>query len=129
MGFSYLGRGVSLHGCFSKAQPLLHTLDEGYLLTASPSDLDHGVTPAGPPVPRSHCSLDMGLLLSAVTPIGYEIGFHTTNKFDNYNRVKGGGGREKKRKNKSNRIYRKNQAIRIIDVFLESLLSESFPSW
>ena len=26
--FSYLGRGVSLHGCSSKAQPLLLTLDE-----------------------------------------------------------------------------------------------------
>ena len=26
--------GVSLHGCSSKAQPLLLTLDEGYLLTA-----------------------------------------------------------------------------------------------
>ena len=30
LGFSYLGRGVSLHGCSSKAQPLLLTLDEGY---------------------------------------------------------------------------------------------------
>ena len=28
----YLGRGVSLHSCSSKAQPLLLTLDEGYLL-------------------------------------------------------------------------------------------------
>ena len=37
--FLYLGRGVSLHGCSSKAQPLLLTLDEGYLLTAAPSDL------------------------------------------------------------------------------------------
>ena len=34
LGFSYHGRGVSLHGCSSKAQPLLLTLDEGYLLTA-----------------------------------------------------------------------------------------------
>ena len=33
LGFSYLGRGVSLHGCSSKAQPLLLNLDEGYLLT------------------------------------------------------------------------------------------------
>ena len=39
LGFSYLGCGVSLHGCSSKAQPLLLTLDEGYLLTAAPSDL------------------------------------------------------------------------------------------
>ena len=34
LGFSYFGRGVSLHGCSSKAQPLLLTLDEGYLLTS-----------------------------------------------------------------------------------------------
>ena len=39
LGFSYLGRGVSLHGCSSKAQPLLLTLDEGYLLTAALPDL------------------------------------------------------------------------------------------
>ena len=31
LGFSYLGHGVSLHGCSSKVQPLLLTLDEGYL--------------------------------------------------------------------------------------------------
>ena len=36
LGFSYLGRGVSLLGCSSKAQPLLLILDEGYLLTAAP---------------------------------------------------------------------------------------------
>ena len=33
LGFSYLGRGVSLHGCSNKAQLLLLTLDEGYLLS------------------------------------------------------------------------------------------------
>ena len=43
-------------------------------------------------------------------------------KFDNYNR----GG--KKGKKKSKRIYRTSQNIRIINVFLESLLSGSFPS-
>ena len=48
LGFSYLGCGVSLHGCSSKAQPLLLTLDEGYLLTASPPDLEIGVAPLGP---------------------------------------------------------------------------------
>ena len=51
LGFSYLGRGVSLHGCSSKVQPLLLTLDEGYLLTVAPSDLEHGVAPLSPPVP------------------------------------------------------------------------------
>ena len=35
LGFSYLGRGVSLHGCYSKVQLLLLTLDEGYVLTAT----------------------------------------------------------------------------------------------
>ena len=51
LGFSYLGRGVSLHGCSSKAQPLLLALDEGYLLTEAPPDLEHGVAPLGPLVP------------------------------------------------------------------------------
>ena len=44
LGFSYLGRGVTLHGCFCKVQPLLLTLDEGYLLTAALS------APAQPPL-------------------------------------------------------------------------------
>ena len=51
LGFSYLGCGVSLHGCSSKAQPLLLTLDEGYLLTTAPPDLERGVAPLGLPVP------------------------------------------------------------------------------
>ena len=38
----------------------------------------------------------------------------------------GGGGREEGKKSKI--IYRISQNIRIINVFLESLLSESFPS-
>ena len=40
LGFSSLGCGVALHGCSSKVQPLLLTLDEGYLLTATPPDLE-----------------------------------------------------------------------------------------
>ena len=51
LGFSYLGRGVSPHGCFSKAQPLLLTLDEGYLLTVALPDLQRGIAPLGPPAP------------------------------------------------------------------------------
>ena len=43
LGFSYLGRGVSLHGCSSKAQPMLLTLDEGYLLTAALPGLQRGI--------------------------------------------------------------------------------------
>ena len=46
LGFSYLGRGVSLHGCSSKAQPLLLTLDE-----VAPHDLERGVARLGPSVP------------------------------------------------------------------------------
>ena len=51
LGFSYLGHGVSLHSCSSKAQPLLLTLDEGYLLTAALPDLQCGIGPLGPPAP------------------------------------------------------------------------------
>ena len=36
-GFTSLGRGVCLHGCSSKVQPLLLTLDVGYLLSAAPA--------------------------------------------------------------------------------------------
>ena len=49
LGFSSLGHGVSLHGCSSKVQLLLLTLDEGYLLTAAPPDLERGVAPLGLP--------------------------------------------------------------------------------
>ena len=65
LGFSYLGRGVSLYGCSSNVQPLLLTLDEGYLLTAAPPDLEHGVAPLSPPATRSRGSLEVRLLLSA----------------------------------------------------------------
>ena len=66
LGFSYLGRGLSLHGCSSKAQPLLLTLDEGYLLTATVLDLQPGIAPLGPPVPARPPLL--GLLLPAAGP-------------------------------------------------------------
>ena len=52
LGFTYLGRGISLHSCSSKVQPLLLTLDEGYLLTTAPPDLELGIAPLGPPVPK-----------------------------------------------------------------------------
>ena len=51
LGFSYVGRGVSLQGCSSKAQLLLLTLDEGYLLTTALPDLERGIAPLGPPTP------------------------------------------------------------------------------
>ena len=68
LGFSYHGRWVSLHGFSSKAQLLLLTLDEGYFLTPSPPDLEHGVVPLSPPATHDHHSLDMGLFLSATAP-------------------------------------------------------------
>ena len=78
LGFSYLGRGVSLHGCTSKAQPLLLTLDEGYLFTATLLDPQRGIAPLGPSVPvqprrgvgpPGHPpGLGVGLLLPAAAP-------------------------------------------------------------
>ena len=60
LSFSYLGCGISLHSCSSKAQPLLLTLDEGYLLTAAPPDLERGVAPLSPPVPEQLLLLGCG---------------------------------------------------------------------
>ena len=51
------------------------------------------------------------------------IRFHSANKIDNYNRQ----GR-KRRGEESKTLYRTSQNIRILYVFLESLLPESFPS-
>ena len=66
LGFSYLGIGVSLHGCSSKAQPLFLTLQEGYLLTTTVPDLQRGIAPLGPPLPAQPPLL--GLLLQAASP-------------------------------------------------------------
>ena len=68
LGFSYLGRGISLHGCSSKAQPLLLTLDEGYLLTAAPPDLERGIAPLGPPVPTQPPLLGRGVTCFGCRP-------------------------------------------------------------
>ena len=57
------------------------------------------------------------------------IRFHSARRINNYNGAAGVRvGRKRKRKKKSKRIYRTSQNIRIINVFLESLLSGSFPS-
>ena len=61
LGFSYLEYGLSLRGCSSKAQLLLLTLDEGYLLTAAPPDLEGGVAPLGPPAPVQPPLLERGV--------------------------------------------------------------------
>ena len=49
--FFYLGCGVSLHGCSSKAQPLYLTLDVGCLLTAATPDFGLGYL-----FSAAHCS-------------------------------------------------------------------------
>ena len=61
LGFSYLGHGISLHGCSSKAQLLLLALDEGYLLTAALPDLHCGIAPIGPPAPAQPPLLGCGV--------------------------------------------------------------------
>ena len=59
--FSYLARGLSLHGCSSKAQPLLLTLDE-----VTPPDLESGVAPLSPPAPTQPSLLGRG-----IAPLGH----------------------------------------------------------
>ena len=66
LGFSYLGRGVSLHSCSSKVQPLLLTLNKGYLLNAALPDLQHGIAPLGPPALAQPPLLGRG-----VAPLGH----------------------------------------------------------
>ena len=61
LGFSYLGRGVSLYGCSSKVQLLIFTLDKGYLLTATLPDLQRGIAPLGPPAPAQPQLLGRGV--------------------------------------------------------------------
>ena len=68
LGFSYLERGLSLHGYSSKAQPLLLTLDEGYLFTSAPPDLERGVAPLGPPAPAQPALLGCGVAPFGHTP-------------------------------------------------------------
>ena len=68
LGFSYLGREVSLHGCSSKVQPLLLTLDEGYLLAATLPDIQRGIAPLGLPVPEQPLLLGRGVALPGRHP-------------------------------------------------------------
>ena len=63
LGFSYLGRRVSLHGCSSKVQPLLLTLEDGYLLIAALPDLQRWIAPLGPLVPVQPPLLGCGVAL------------------------------------------------------------------
>ena len=82
LGFSYLGRGASLHSCSSKAQLLLLTLDEGYLLTAALPDLQRGIAPLGPPAPAQPLLLGGGVASLAATPDLYKKDLHDQNNHD-----------------------------------------------
>ena len=75
LGFSYLGHGVSLHGCSSKAQLLLLTLDEGNLLTSAPPDLERGLAPLGPPVPTQPQLLGRGVVPPGCCPLSEDCYF------------------------------------------------------
>ena len=66
IGFLLPWTSVSLQGCSSKAQLLLLTLDEGYLLTTAFPDLQSLIAPLGPPVPAK--PLLLWLLLPAAGP-------------------------------------------------------------
>ena len=63
--FSDLVHWVSLHGCSSKTQLLLLTLDEGYLLMTAPPDFGRGGALLGPPAP-----VKLPLLGHGVVPLG-----------------------------------------------------------
>ena len=77
MGFSYLRHGVFLYGGYSKAQPLLLTLEE-----VAPPDLERGVAPLGPPVP-----VQPPLLGRGVAPLSKLIG-HKYKNADNGTNLK-----------------------------------------
>ena len=64
--YSCLECEVSLHDCSIKAQPLLLTLDKGYLLTDAAPDLERRIAPLGPPVPAQPL-----LLGCVVSPPGH----------------------------------------------------------
>ena len=59
--------GIS-HGCSSKAQLLLLSLDEGYVLPTSLPDLQRGIAPLGPPAPAQLLLLGHGLIFLAAAP-------------------------------------------------------------
>ena len=61
LGFSYVGRGVSLHGCSSKAQPLVLTFDK-----VAPLDSEQRVAPLCLLVP-----MQLPLLGCGVAPLGH----------------------------------------------------------
>ena len=74
LGFSYLGCGLSLHGCSSKVQPLLLTLNEGYLLTTALPGFQCGIAPLGPPVPAQPQLLGRGVGPPGPPPLASGVG-------------------------------------------------------
>ena len=68
LGFSYFGRGMSLLGCSSKAQPLLLTVNEGYFLTAVLPELQCEMAPLGPPAPTQPPLLGRGVAPPSLCP-------------------------------------------------------------
>ena len=87
LGFSYLGHGISLHGCSRKVQPLLLTLDEGYLLTTAPPDLEREIAPLGPPVPTQPPLLGRGVAPPGCHPWPRVWGSLVSGKSDSQLRV------------------------------------------
>ena len=71
LGFSYFRHGVSLHGCSSKVQPLLLTLDK-YLLTATLSDLECGIATLSPTSPAQPPLLGREVKLLSITVLVIE---------------------------------------------------------
>ena len=68
LSFSFLGRGVSLHSSSRKVQLLLFTLDEAYLLTTTPPDLERGIAALGPPEPAQPSLLGRGVAPPSCRP-------------------------------------------------------------
>ena len=57
-----------------QAQPLILTLDEGYLLTAALPDLQYVIAPLGPPAPAQPPLLGRGLMFLAAAPgLGHRV--------------------------------------------------------
>ena len=68
LSFSYTGRGVFLHSCSNKVQPLLLTLGKGYLLTTAPPDLERGIAPLGPSAPTQPLLFGHGVAHLGLSP-------------------------------------------------------------
>ena len=67
VGYLFMAVPAKRSGCSSKAKLLLLTLDEGYLLIATPPDHERGVAPLSPLVPTQPLLLGHGVagILSA----------------------------------------------------------------